>query len=59
VERNYLRPSVSVPPVHHFTAIWLVTDQPSQDGHANLHDSEIVCLEIGEACTGHLLAVLA
>ena len=37
----------------------VVTDQPSQDGHANLHDSEIVCLEIGEACTGHLLAVLA
>ena len=37
----------------------VVTDEPSQDGHANLHDSEIVCLEIGEACTGHLLAVLA
>jgi len=35
----------------------VVTDQPSQDGHANLHDSEIVCLEIGEACTGHLCPI--
>ena len=35
----------------------LITDQPSQDGHANLHDSEIVCLEIGENCTGNLCPV--
>jgi hypothetical protein len=35
----------------------VVTDEPSQDGHANLHDSEIVCLEIGEACTGHLCPI--
>ena len=35
----------------------LITDEPSQDGHANLHDSEIVCLEVGNACTGHLCPV--
>ena len=35
----------------------VVTDEPSQDGHANLHDSEIVCLEIGGACTGHLCPI--
>jgi len=35
----------------------VVTDEPSQDGHANLHDSEIVCLEIGHKCTGHLCPV--
>jgi hypothetical protein len=35
----------------------VVTDEPSQDGHANLHDAEIVCLEIGEACTGHLCPI--
>ena len=28
-----------------------------QDGHANLHDSEIVCLEIGETCTGSLCPI--
>ena len=35
----------------------VITDEPSQDGHANLHDSEIVCLEIGHQCTGNLCPV--
>ena len=35
----------------------VITDEPSQDGHANLHDSEIVCLEIGEHCTGSLCPI--
>ena len=35
----------------------VITDEPSQDGHANLHDSEIVCLEIGHQCTGALCPV--
>lgn len=35
----------------------VITDQPSQDGHANLHDSEVVCLEIGETCTGSLCPI--
>jgi hypothetical protein len=34
-----------------------ITDAPSQDGHANLYDSEVVCLEIGERCTGILCPV--
>ena len=34
-----------------------ITDAPSHDGHANLHDSEVVCLEIGERCTGNLCPV--
>ena len=35
----------------------VVTDEPSQDGHANLHDAEVVCLEIGHHCTGSLCPV--
>lgn len=35
----------------------VVTDEPSQDGHANLHDAEIVCLEIGHHCTGGMCPV--
>ena len=35
----------------------VVTDEPSQDGHANLHDSEIVCLEIGHQCTGGMCPI--
>lgn len=35
----------------------MVTDVPSQDGHANLHDAEVVCLEIGHHCTGSLCPV--
>jgi hypothetical protein len=35
----------------------VVTDEPSQDGHANLHDAEVVCLEIGHRCTGSMCPV--
>lgn len=35
----------------------MVTDEPSQDGHANLHDAEVVCLEIGHHCTGSMCPV--
>ena len=35
----------------------VITDEPSHDGHANLHDSEVVCLEIGETCTGSLCPI--
>ncbi len=35
----------------------VVTDEPSADGHANLHDSEIVCLEIGDNCTGSMCPI--
>ena len=32
----------------------MITDTPSEDGQAPLHDSEMVCLEIGERCNGNL-----
>jgi len=35
----------------------VLTDEPSHDGHANLHDAEIVCLEIGETCSGALCPI--
>jgi hypothetical protein len=35
----------------------VITDEPSQDGHANLHESEIVCLEIGDHCTGGMCPI--
>ena len=35
----------------------VITDEPSGDGQANLHDSEVVCLEIGEACTGSMCPI--
>ena len=35
----------------------VITDGPSEDGQANLYDAEIVCLEIGERCTGNLCPV--
>jgi hypothetical protein len=35
----------------------VITDDPSQDGHANLHESEVVCLEIGETCSGALCPI--
>ena len=35
----------------------VVTDEPSVDGQANLHESEVVCLEIGEACTGSMCPI--
>jgi len=30
----------------------LITTPPSEDGQATLHDSEVVCLEIGDRCSG-------
>ena len=35
----------------------VITDEPSQDGHANLHESEVVCLEIGDHCTGSMCPI--
>ena len=35
----------------------VITDGPSHDGHANLHDAEVVCLEIGDHCTGNLCPI--
>jgi hypothetical protein len=35
----------------------VLTDEPSQDGHANLHEAEVVCLEIGHHCSGGLCPV--
>jgi hypothetical protein len=32
----------------------MITDAPLLDGQATLHDEEVVCLEIGEKCTGNL-----
>ena len=32
----------------------LVTDAPASDGQAPLLDSELVCLEIGERCSGSM-----
>lgn len=32
-------------------------EEPVFDGHANLVDPEIVCLEIGESCTGHMCPI--
>ncbi len=35
----------------------VVTDEPSQDGQANVHDTEIVCLEVGHLCTGSMCPI--
>ena len=32
----------------------VITDEPQHDGQATLLDSEVVCLEVGERCTGAL-----
>lgn len=32
----------------------MITDSPAHEGQATLHDEELVCLEIGEQCTGNL-----
>ena len=32
----------------------VLTDQPIQDDPSPIHDREVVCLEIGENCTGSL-----
>ncbi len=35
----------------------VLTDQPGAEGHATIHDAEVVCLEIGEQCTGSLCPI--
>ena len=35
----------------------VITEDPIHDGQANVHDAEIVCLEIGERCTGNMCPV--
>jgi hypothetical protein len=35
------------------------TDMPTFEGQANLPDPEVICLEIGHACTGSLCPVAA
>ena len=37
----------------------VVTDEPVHDAHATVVDSEIICLEIGDHCTGNLCPVCA
>lgn len=37
----------------------VVTDQPVQDGQATVFDSELVCLAIGEWCTGTMCPLCA
>ena len=37
----------------------LVTEAPVQDAQAPMVDAEVVCLEIGERCTGNLCPVAA
>ena len=37
----------------------LLTDEPSHDGQATLLDSELICLEIGDKCTGSMCPVCA
>ena len=35
----------------------VLTDEPGQDGPSPIHDREVVCLEIGEHCSGALCPV--
>jgi hypothetical protein len=37
----------------------LITDAPTMEGQATAHDEEVVCLEIGERCTGNLCPISA
>lgn len=37
----------------------ILTDEPAHESQAPVLDSEIICLEIGEACTGSLCPVCA
>lgn len=37
----------------------VLTDEPAHDGQAPVLDTEIICLEIGEACTGSMCPVCA
>lgn len=35
----------------------MISEAPRTDGQATLHDDEVVCLEIGEKCTGQLCPI--
>jgi hypothetical protein len=37
----------------------VLTDEPITDGQATVMDTELICLEIGEGCTGSLCPVCA
>lgn len=37
----------------------VVTDEPVHDAQASVLDSELICLEVGDHCTGHLCPVCA
>ena len=37
----------------------IVTDDPVHDAQASVSDSELICLEIGDQCTGNLCPVCA
>ena len=37
----------------------VVTDEPVHDAQASVSDSELICLEIGDHCTGNLCPVCA
>jgi hypothetical protein len=37
----------------------ILTDMPESGGQATVFDSEVVCLEIGEACTGSMCPICA
>src|SRR5688572_6487201 len=36
-----------------------LTDEPAHDGQAPMVDAEVLCLEIGERCTGSLCPICA
>jgi hypothetical protein len=35
----------------------LITEEPTSEGQAEVSDTELVCLEIGSQCTGHLCPI--
>lgn len=35
----------------------MITDAPSMEGEATLHDDEVICLELGTQCTGTLCPI--
>ena len=37
----------------------VLTDEPVHDAHATVFDTEVVCLEIGERCTGGMCPLCA
>jgi hypothetical protein len=37
----------------------IVTDDPMHDTQASVHDSELICLEIGEKCSGNMCPICA